>query len=268
MRGEIKLGPFTLHLYGLIIAAAIFVGLYLAKRRAKIYHIAENNFEDPVLLIPLGLGLLGARLYHVLDYWHLYRENLVSILYITNGGLGIWGGLFGAVLGFYVVAKIKKIDFAKILDLAGPSLLLGQAIGRVGNWINQEGFGPPTNLPWSVYISPQNRPEQYASFSRFHPTFFYEAALDAIALAVLLYIEKKFPNRIISGQVFALYLIFYSISRFIVEFWRIDTATIGPVKVAHILSLTTLTVGIYIFLRTRSDKSEKIRRNRNKSDYR
>src|SRR3990167_3830305 len=99
MRPEIKLGPFSIHLYGLIIALAIYAGLWLAKRRAKIYAVAKDNFEDPILLIPLIFALVGARLYHVLDYWSLYNQNLISIFYITNGGLGIWGALLGTILG-------------------------------------------------------------------------------------------------------------------------------------------------------------------------
>ena len=255
------MGPFSIHLYGLIIALAIYAGLWLAKRRAKIYAVAKDNFEDPILLIPLIFALVGARIYHVLDYWSLYSKNLISIFYITNGGLGIWGALLGTILGFWIVAKIKKINFLTICDLAGPPLLLGQAIGRIGNWINQEGFGPPTNSPWGVSISPQNRPNQYLSFSKFHPTFFYEAALDAIFLALLLYLEKRSLKKghklLIHGQLFSLYLICYSISRAVVEFWRIDTATIGQIKVAHVLSLITFLAGTYIFLHISKAKKVK-----------
>lgn len=254
----INLGPLIIHLYGAIIAIAIFLGWYLAKKRAHLFKqslrsspamrdaglkISQAIFEDPILLIPLTLAIIGARAYHVTDYWHLYKENLISILYIYNGGLGIWGALFGAILGFWLVAKIKKLDFLNALDLVAPSLLLGQAIGRVGNYVNQEGFGPPSTAPWSVYIDPANRPPQYQNFSRFHPTFFYEAILDLIFFLILIAVAKRLKK----GQAFALYLVLYSTSRFIVEFWRIDTWVVGQIKISHLLSIVVLTGGVYLF---------------------
>ena len=146
----IEAGPLTFHTYGFVIALAIFSGWYLAKKRAKIYRIPQKIFDEPILLIPLALSIIGARLYHVLDLWSYYGRNLVDIVKIQNGGLGIWGGILGMFLGFLIVVKVKKLDFLKSLDLAAPSIILGQAIGRFGNYINQEGFGPPTNLPWGV----------------------------------------------------------------------------------------------------------------------
>ena len=171
---EILLGPVTIHLYGLIIAMAIFLGWFLAKKRAHLYKIPRTIFDDPILLIPLVLAVIGARIYHVLDFWDYYARNLTQVFFIWKGGLGIWGALAGAFLGFYLIAKVKKLDFLKLADLASPSLLLGQALGRIGNFFNQEGFGPPTKMPWGVYIDPVNRPTQYISSTRFHPTFFYE----------------------------------------------------------------------------------------------
>lgn len=208
------------------------------------YKIPKQIFEDPLLTAPLILGIAGARIYHVLDYWHLYSKDLISVFSIARGGLGIWGGLLGALLGFWIVAKIRKINVFAALDLVSPSLLLGQAVGRIGNYINQEGFGPPTSKPWGVFISEQNRPAQYRQFSHFQPTFFYEATIDFVFFLLLLYFSKRL---MIKGQLFALYLIFYSTGRFIVEFWRIDTATIGTIKVAHLLSLVTFVLGVTIF---------------------
>jgi|SRR3989344_3246395 len=255
---QISLGPVKIHFYGALIAIAILVGWYLAKKRAHFYKqslrsstssaglkIPQKIFDDPVLLFPLIFSLIGARLYHVVDYWDIYGKNLISILYVFNGGLGIWGGIVGAIIGFFVVAKIRKIDFATILDLASPSMLLGQAIGRIGNYINQEGFGPPTNLPWGVYIFPDRRPNQFLNFSNFHPTFFYEAVLNFIFFVFLLYLTKKFKS---PGQIFSSYLIFYSVTRFVVEFWRIDTWVASGIKVAHLVSLITFVFGSILLL--------------------
>lgn len=248
---QIRIGPVNLHLYGLIIALAVYIGYLIAQKRAHIYKINPKIFDDPLMLAPFILSIAGARLYHVIDYWAKYNKDPESIFFVQNGGLGIFGALFGAIAGFYLLAKIKKAIFFNILDLVSPSFLLAQAIGRFGNYINQEGFGPPTSLPWGVYIAQQNRPFQFQTFSHFHPTFFYEAIIDFIFFLILLYLSSKLKIR---GQVFALYLILYSLGRFIVEFWRIDTATIGTIKVAHVLTAATFCFGALFFLKARHNK--------------
>src|SRR3989344_7552692 len=133
---QISIGPIKFHLYGAIIAVAILVGWYLAKKRAHLFRIPQKIFDDPILLIPLLLALIGARAYHVIDFWSFYRADPLSIVNIAGGGLGIWGAIAGAIAGFAIVAKARKIDFLSACDLAGPSLLLGQAIGRIANYVN------------------------------------------------------------------------------------------------------------------------------------
>ncbi len=246
---SINIGPLTLHFYGLIIAIAIFVGYQLARSRSTFYKIPQKLFDDPILILPLVLGIVGARLYHVLDYWSYYSQNLTDIVKISSGGLGIFGGLAGIFIGFWIIARVKHLNLLSLLDLAAPSLFLGQAIGRIGNYINQEGFGPPTNLPWGVYIAPENRPAQFISSTHFHPTFFYEAAIDLIFFVILIFLEKRLHKSqlsVVSGQLFAYYLILYSLGRFAVEFWRIDTATIGTIKVAQVLSALTFVAGFWL----------------------
>ena len=156
------------------------------------------------------------------------------------------------LLGFLFVAKVKNLDLLKSLDLAAPSIILGQAIGRFGNYINQEGFGPPTNLPWGVFIDPQNRPTQYLLYTRFHPTFFYEVLLNLIFFILLLYLAGKLK---IKGQVFALYLIFYSVARSISEIWRIDTWTVDGIKMAYLFSVGAFFFGLWLFFLKKRAKS-------------
>lgn len=239
-----NIGPLTVHYYGLIIATAVFVGWALAKKRASKYKIPEKIFDDPIILVVLILALIGARIYHVLDYWDYYSQNLILIFYISNGGIGIWGALLGGLFGTYLVTKLKKLSILKVLDLVVPSLAVSQAIGRVGNYINQEGFGPPTSMPWGVYISPDKRPFQYMQYSFFHPTFFYEAIIDLAIFGLLIYFAKKTKT---SGHVFALYLILYSSSRFFIEFYRIDTWTVGTIKIAQVLGISIFFLGLYLF---------------------
>ncbi|KKR49386.1 MAG: Prolipoprotein diacylglyceryl transferase [Candidatus Curtissbacteria bacterium GW2011_GWA1_40_16] len=242
----LKIGPVNVHFYGLIIALAIYIGYYLAKKRAKIYKINPKIFDDSLLILPLVLAIIGARIYHVLDYYSTYSKNPISVFFIQNGGLGIWGAILGAVIGFYFFAKLRKLNLLTILDLASPSLLLGQAIGRIGNWINQEGFGPPTSLPWGVYINEQNRPFQFQNFSHFHPTFFYEAILNLAFFIALIKLSQRFKR---PGQIFGLYLISYSLIRFSVEFLRIDTWVVSQLKIAHLISVVVLFIGVYLFRR-------------------
>lgn len=226
---------------------AIYCGYLLAKKRAPIYKIPNKIFDDSILILPLIFGIIGARIYHVLDYWSLYSQNILSILYLNRGGLGIWGALVGIIFGFYLVCKFRTIDFSKALDLIAPSLLLGQVIGRFANYVNQEAFGRPTNLPWGIFISQENRPIQYVNFSRFHPTFFYESALNLFFLILLLKIGTKLKH---NGQLFALYLIFYAISRALTEFFRFDTAVLFQIKISYLFSIVTFVAGLYILKRS------------------
>ncbi len=243
IHNSFSIGPFTIHLYGLIIAIAILIGWFIAKKRSAQYKINPALFDDPILLWPFVLGIAGGRLYHVIDKWGFYSQNPNQIIAITSGGLGIFGALIGILIGFWIIAKIKKIEFLKLLDLIAPALILGQAIGRIGNFVNQEGFGPPTNLPWGVYIDSIHRPTQYLFFTHFHPTFFYEAILEVISFFILIKLSKKLKG---SGQNFGLYLILYAASRSIAEIWRIDTAKVGDIKTAYLLSALFLAAGIYL----------------------
>ncbi len=249
---KIPIGPFTIHLYGVIIAASIYSGWLLARKRAFLYKIPLKYFDELILLIPLVLGFSLARAYHVVDYLGYYSQNPVQIINLSAGGLGIFGGILGIFIGFAILARIKKINALAVFDLISPSVLLGQAIGRVGNWINQEGFGPPTNLPWGVYISPQYRPQQLQLFSYFHPTFFYEAILDLIFFLILLKLSTRFKK---PGQTFALYLILYGLGRIFAEFFRIDTFTIWGIKLAYVFSSISIALGIYFFLSLKDTNS-------------
>lgn len=276
-----SLGPLTFHIYGLIIAAAILIGWWLAKKRVHFYKIDPNLLDSPLILLPLILGIIGGRLYHVADFWSYYRNNPAQIFNISGGGLGIFGAIIGIFAGFWLFARIKKTKLLPLLDLLSPSLILGQAIGRIGNYINQEGFGKPTDLPWGVFIKPENRPIEYLESNFFHPTFFYEGALNLIAFLILIFLSSLSSSPLNShsresgnqlrvklqgsrfsiwsrmtlqkpGQIFVLYLISYSAIRFTVEFWRIDTARIGQLQIAHVISLVVFCVGIYLI--TSKDK--------------
>lgn len=227
-----------IHPYGVIIALAIFIGVYIAKKRAKLYGIDAKILDSPSMLLPLLLGIVGGRIYHVIDYWEIYSKDLPSILAIWQGGLGILGALLGLFFGFWIAAKQLRVKPLKLFDLAAPSVLLGQATGRIGNYINKEGYGPPTNLPWGIEIGG----------TKVHPTFFYEAIIDLIFFFVLIKLSRKFKN---PGQTFGLYLMLYGIGRFTVEFARTDTWVVGEIKIAWLLSAIAIVIG-FVFFRRKS----------------
>ena len=235
---SLQVGFLKVNLYGVVIAIAVFIAWCLAIKRAYLYKIPRQKLESVTLLLPLILGILGGRLYHVVDKWSYYTLNPAQIIRVDHGGLGIWGALIGIFLGFYVFARVQQINFLNLLDLLSPSILLAQGIGRIGNFINQEGFGPPTELPWGIEI---NR-------TRVHPTFFYEMILDFIFAGLLIHLAPKFKR---PGQVFGLYLISYGLIRFIVEFWRVDTWTVDQFHVAHLFALVSIVIGLILTFRVR-----------------
>jgi phosphatidylglycerol:prolipoprotein diacylglycerol transferase len=241
---EMTIGPIILHLYGIIFTIAVIAGFLVARKRAEIYEISKDQVEN-IFLLALFLGILGARLYHVLDYFSYYRTHLWEILAVWQGGLGIFGGIFGGILGIYFYAKSKSLPFLKICDLLAPSLALGQAIGRWGNFVNQEAFGPPTSLPWKIYIDFQNRPEFWVSYSFFHPVFVYESIWNFLSFLALIYLEKQSLQKRKVGSLTFSYFTLYGLGRFFIEFLRFDTAQILGVKLAHILSLGFIFGGFF-----------------------
>jgi prolipoprotein diacylglyceryl transferase len=195
-------------------------------------------------------GIVGARLYHVITDYQLYfgpgRQPL-DALKIWQGGLGVWGAVAFGVLGAYLVARRRRIVFPAVLDAAAPAILVAQAIGRLGNWFNQELFGRPTTLPWGLEIASQYRPVGYAQFATFHPTFLYEMLWNLAAAVLLVWLDRRF--RLGHGKVFALYVMLYCAGRFWIEALRIDTVNeIGGFRLNNYTALIGFVVALGSFL--------------------
>jgi prolipoprotein diacylglyceryl transferase len=239
------LGPFPLRAYALCIIAGIIVAMVIANRRWRARGGSVDSLET-VLVAAIPCGIVGARLYHVLTDYHLYfgaGRNPVDALKIWNGGLGIWGAVAGGAAGAYVIARRRGIRFPALLDTLAPAVLVAQAIGRLGNWFNQELFGRPTTLPWALQIDPQYRPAGYASSATFHPTFLYELLWNLAVAVALVLLDRRF--RLGHGKVFALYVALYSAGRFWIEALRIDTVTeIGGFRLNNYTSLITFVVSV------------------------
>jgi prolipoprotein diacylglyceryl transferase len=243
------LGPFPVRAYALCIIAGIVVGMVIANRRWRARGGTAEGLET-VLVAAIPCGIIGARLYHVLTDYQLYfgaGRNPVDALKIWNGGLGIWGAVAGGVAGAYVVARRRGIHFPALLDAVAPALLVAQAIGRLGNWFNQELFGRPTTLPWALEISPSYRPSGYVMSPTFHPTFLYELLWNLAVALVLVLLDRRY--RLGHGKVFALYVGLYSAGRFWIEALRIDTVTeIGGFRLNNYTSLLAFLVAMAVFV--------------------
>ncbi len=236
-----QIGPLSIRWYGLLIAIAVLVGVSLSSRLARARAI------DPLLISDLVVWLViaavpSARLYYVLFEWRQYASNPSEILAIWHGGIAIHGAILGGTAAALLFARLKRVSFWSLADVIAPSLALGQAIGRWGNFFNSEAFGDPTNLPWKLYIPPQQRPSQFWDQAYFHPTFLYESLWNLAVAGLLLWWFRRRPAPK-SGSVFCLYAIAYSSGRFWIEGLRTDSLMLGPLKIAQLVSLGAIALG-------------------------
>ncbi len=215
----IELGPLSIHFYGLTLLAAIAAAVAIAGIRWT-RRGGDWDLIFRVAVWGVASGIVGARLYHVLTSWNELPDEWWGPFAIWKGGLGVWGGIGLGVIVGAIVARRSGADLAKLADCVAPALLVAQGVGRFGNWWNQELFGGPTDFPWGLEISPENRPIENIESDTFHPTFLYEALWCFAAAGVLLFIERRF--RIRPGGLFALYVLLYSIGRFWIEMLRVD----------------------------------------------
>lgn len=220
---QIHLGPLDLRMYGLCIAVGVIAAVTISSRR---WEARGGNPDDigTIAIWAVPAGVIGARMYHVATDWKTYEGHWVDALKITQGGLGIPGGILAGVLAGLVVVKVKKLPAVPLLDVVAPAIPVAQAIGRFGNWFNQEVFGRPTSLPWGLEIDPEFRPARYADQPTFHPTFLYEGLWN-IALALIL-VRLERTRRLRPGELFGLYVVGYAIGRLWVELLRSDNASL------------------------------------------
>jgi prolipoprotein diacylglyceryl transferase len=238
------LGPFPVRAYALAILAGIAAALWLTTRR----WIARGGGDDTVLEIAfwaVPFGIVGGRVYHVISspdaYWGAGGDP-VRALYIWEGGLGIWGAIALGAVGAWIGCRRQGVRLAPFADALAPGLLVAQAIGRLGNWFNQELFGGPTTLPWGLRIDPTSPtfPDGYAAGTLFHPTFLYEMLWNLAGAALIIWLDRRF--RLGHGRVFWLYVLYYTVGRLWIELLRIDPAE-------HVLGLrlnvwTSIVVGL------------------------
>jgi prolipoprotein diacylglyceryl transferase len=215
----IQIGPVLLHAYGLCYVVAIVAAVLISSRRWAAKG-GDPALPQEVAIWGVPAGLIGGRLYFLATSWNEVPDHWWGPLAIWKGGLGIWGGIAGGVLGGLIVLRRRKVDIPLFLDCAAPALLVAQAIGRIGNWFNQELFGGPTTLPWGLEIDPQHRPAGYAHDATFHPTFLYELIWNLALAAFLVILGRR--RYIRPPGIFALYVAGYSLARIGEELLRTD----------------------------------------------
>ena len=227
--------------YGLLIATGVLIGVLIAIKQANRIGLNEETLIDFLIWV-IPLSLVGARVYYVIFEWDVYRHNPIDALNIRNGGLAIHGAIITAIIVAVIFTKIKKIDFWMIADVCAPSLILGQSIGRWGNFTNQEAHGGPTNLPWGIIIDGV----------KVHPTFLYESIWNFLVFLFLLWYGKN--KQKVRGELFLLYLILYSFIRFFIEGLRTDSLMLGSIRVAQIVSVIGILIPAIIIYVRRKEK--------------
>jgi phosphatidylglycerol:prolipoprotein diacylglycerol transferase len=225
-----------IYFYALIIMGGVIVAAFLASRRAVKYGQDPERVWD-ILTWVIIAGVVGARLWHVLTPSPaLEAQGITTMYYFTHplelintrqGGLGIAGAVAGGALALWIYTRAKKVSFLTWIDIIAPGLILAQAIGRWGNFVNQELYGAPTSLPWGIYIDPAHRLPGFENFSYYHPTFLYESLLNLGVMFLLLWIERRFWGRLKAGDLFLGYLVGYSIVRIFMELLRLDSSQVA-----------------------------------------
>jgi phosphatidylglycerol:prolipoprotein diacylglycerol transferase len=242
----ISIGPFDIRFYSLAIILGITAGVLIGRAEAKRRGL-DTEIIYGAIIWGVPAGIIGGRLYHVLDPRNIdrYLDDPLSILAVWEGGLGIYGTMAAAVVTVLIYMRVKGQSTPMWLDIGAPAFLAGQAIGRWGNYFNQELFGRPTDLPWGIHI-PEHRvaaeAPHYLGETHFHPLFFYESSINALGVVVLLLVARRLSHRIIPGDIFLLYLMWYPATRFTLEFLRASTWTVGPLSGAQWVSLALIAV--------------------------
>ena len=241
-----QVGPLFVRYYGIILMLGALGGSWVAAQGAKRRDEDPELVWDGLVWVLIG-GIIGARLWHIFTptpsdiaiglTTKFYLTHPLDAINIRSGGLGIPGAVIGGLLALYLFCRKRKTSFAMWVDIAAPGLALGQAIGRWGNFINQELYGPPTDLPWGIFIEPQYRLPGFQEFERFHPLFLYESLWNFMNLGLLLWLERKYKDKLKAGDLLFVYMIIYPVGRFLLEFIRLNSAEIGGINANQMVML-------------------------------
>ena len=245
---EFSIGPLTIHIYALCLMAGMVVAWWLGRKRWMARGGLGETFES-IAIVAIPAGIVGARIYHVATHWEDYfgeGQNPLSALYIWEGGIAIFGAVTGGALGAAYVAWRRGARLSAFADCLAPGLIFAQAVGRLGNWFNQELFGGPDDGPLGVRIDPAHRPPEYRDVETFQPTFLYELTWNAAGGFLLLWLDRKFKFG--WGKLIALYMVVYGTGRFFIEGIRTDFSyMVGPLRTNQVTALIFIVAGVILF---------------------
>ncbi len=261
-----QVGPLTIRYYGLMILAGITIALFLTAREAKKEGKTLDFLLDALPWVFIG-GVLGARIWHIFTppesmvargiTTRYYLTHLLEALAIWKGGVGIIGAVLGGALVLWAYARRREESASNWLDLLSPGIALAQAFGRWGNFFNQEVYGLPSDLPWAIFIDPQHRLPGYSQIPTYHPLFLYESLWSLLNMAFLLWIKGKYGEKLKSGSLFLIYLIFYGTGRVGLEFLRLDISSWQGINLNQIaMSLVVISASVVLYNRQRRYSGE------------
>ena len=244
----IQLGPLSIHWYGVIIAVGLMLAVLYACGRSRQFGMTVDDLTDGVLCI-VPFAILCARLYYCIFQWDSYKANPIEILYIWEGGLAIYGGVIGAAIGILVFARVKKLKVGAVLDITSLGFLIGQSLGRWGNFFNREAFGAETDsfLRMGLYkmVAANGTIQPSATMYYYHPTFLYESLWNAVGFVLLHFLSKR---RKYDGQIALGYLAWYGLGRTFIEGLRTDSLYLGNFRVSQLLAAVTCFCGVALLM--------------------
>ena len=259
------IGSFEIRFYGIILMLGALAGTLLAQKEAK------RRGHDPEIVWDLMLwlliaGIVGARLWHVFTpppssiaqgfTTKYYLTHPLDLINTRNGGLGIPGAVIGGLIALYFFTRKRNLSFLEWADIGAPALALGQAIGRWGNYVNQELYGAPTSLPWKIFIEPKYRLPGFEEQAYYHPLFLYESLWNLGNMAILLWLGRRYPDRLKVGDLFLLYLVIYPVGRFLLDFLRLDASMVGGINANQtLMAVVALISATILLLRHRKAKN-------------
>ncbi|WP_442857351.1 prolipoprotein diacylglyceryl transferase [Bacillus sp. FJAT-42315] len=258
-RVAFELGAFQVHWYGLIIGCGIALGFYLATKESQRLGLEKDTFAD-LLIWAIPIAILCARVYYVLFQWEYYSQHPADIIKIWEGGIAIHGALIGAVATTIAFSMAKNISFWKLADIAAPSIILGQAIGRWGNFMNQEAHGGEVTRSFleGLHLPDFIINQMYIEGVYYHPTFLYESLWNLLGFALLIALRKVNLRR---GEMFLTYVIWYSIGRFFIEGLRTDSLMLGALRMAQVISIGLVVAAVVIWIVRRKMNTKQVRYN-------
>ncbi len=254
----IQIGPVFVYFYGILITTGVITAAILSYRLAPRFGQDPERIWDMVVWLLVG-GIVGARLWHVFTPMpsniagglttSYYLTHPLTLINLRNGGLGIPGAVIGGGLVLWWYTRRRKLPFSTWADIIAPGLALAQAIGRWGNYFNQELYGRPSDLPWAITIDPERRLPGYAAISSYHPLFLYEFIWNLMSMGILLWLGSRYKDRLKSGDIFLSYLVFYAVGRFLLEFLRLDASQIAGINAnqTFMAIVAILSAGVLVY---------------------